>query len=479
MRPPQPDAPSRRHWIAIVLLALAVRAAVGFMADGNGEMEGLAPAYEENAYALAAGYGFVRPVYGAPPEVVLRPIVDSLAVRGERLTPARAPRLTPARWRPVTLHPPGYAVWGWLLYRIFGPPMTVWARVFQALFDAAACLLVMRIGQRFGGRFAALVAGYGSALFLPLAYLVTSRVADALTPPLVVLAFWTFLQGLDSGRARWWAGTGAVIAALWMLRPDYAPLPAFLLLVAAIARPGFRTRLVPAAAMLLTTAVLVLPWAFRNQRAIGEFTPSATSSGMVLLQSIGMFPNPHGIQLEDGWYDVEAVRAGFESAEDPGAARMFQKRYLAIARRDPMLIARSVAIRLGLGLVPPYHWGWRNTYYDGHSYYDYLAREGLGPLAALKRHPLDILRAYWDRFLFLPIALLLLAGSIACVVLARGARREALLLLAPFAYVVGVHLPLYMTMRMMVPGVFAQLVACACAFQLARGRAALGLPARG
>src|SRR5437879_5522854 len=92
-----------RHLVAIALLALLVRAAVGLMASGRGEMEGLSLRYEGDAYAMAAGYGFVRPVLGQPAQVDLLALVAELGRRGERLSPANAPRLDPARWRPATL----------------------------------------------------------------------------------------------------------------------------------------------------------------------------------------------------------------------------------------------------------------------------------------------------------------------------------------------------------------------------------------
>jgi len=460
MSPPPAAAVSslRRHLAAIALLALLVRAVIGVWATGRGEMEGLSYAYEASGYALAAGYGFIRPVYGQPAEVDLPRLVAEQAALGRRVGPGTAPPITPTRWRPASLHPPGYAAFLCALYELTGQPVGPWARTLQALLDAGACVLVARIGLRLGGRLAALFAGYGSAVFPPLAYLVTSHVADSLTPPFVVLAFWLVLRGLDSHRLGWWIGAGAALASLWMLRPDYAALGPFLLLGAAVLRTGVRPLLLRAAVLLLTVALAVLPWALRNRRAIGEFTPGATSSGLVLMQSIGMFSNPLHIPLEDDWYNREAVRAGFESAEDPRAERMFRTRFLAVARTHPLLVARSWLLRLGLGLVPPYHWGYDNPWYKRNSYYAFLAREGRSPMGTLLHHPTEVLRAYWDRILFLPVSLLLLVGSIAGLVLARARWRDVAVALLPYAYVVLVHLPLYMTMRMLVPGVFGQLI---------------------
>lgn len=93
----------RRHRLAlaaIFVVALAIRAVIGVWADGRGEMKGLAHRYEQDAYAMIAGYGFVRPVERQPPQVDFFVFKDSLEARGERLDPSDVPVKDPARWRP-------------------------------------------------------------------------------------------------------------------------------------------------------------------------------------------------------------------------------------------------------------------------------------------------------------------------------------------------------------------------------------------
>ncbi|HTR97177.1 MAG TPA: glycosyltransferase family 39 protein [Candidatus Acidoferrales bacterium] len=457
---PAPRDPAlRRHLVAIVLIALAVRAGIGVLANGHGEMEGLADHYEQSAYALAAGYGYVRPALDVTPVADLRPLAAELARRGQRLTPTNAPPMIAAQWRPASMHPPGYALLLLLFYRTLGPPASVWARALQVLLDAGACALVVSIGRRFGGLRTGLLAGYVSALFLPLAYQVTSRVPDGIAPPLVVLLSWLFLVGLERRTVLMWSLAGVVSATLVLMRPDWALLPVCLLGGAALLGVGRRRLVTGGLAWLLVAAVLVLPWALHNRRAIHEFNPGSTATGMMLLQGVGMFPNPYGVRSEDGWYDEEARRAGMESSEDPRASRMFTRRFLEIVRRDPALFLRQSLERLALGLVPPYHWGMVNSAYEAHSYYVYRRTESGGPFAIALRHPLELLGAYWDRLLFVPVSLLLLLASIACLVHPRANRRRALVLLSPFLYVLVVHLPMFLTVRFLVPGVFVQWIA--------------------
>lgn len=462
--------------LAIVLLAAAVRVGILFLSGGQGEMQGLAWRYQSAARALAAGYGLVRPADDAPPEVDLPRLADSLAARGERLTPRNAPRITPARWRPMSDHPPGYPVFLFLIDRGLGPRVIAWAQAIQIAADSLASLLVFAIARRLAGRRAALLAALGYAVFPPIAYLATSQVADAWSSTLFVLAFWLFLRLLDARSTVSGAVCGAGFGVLCLMRPDFLLAPVLFAATAFVVEPRRARLLVPLVAMLVAFGLVLAPWTLRNQRVQARLSPGTTAAGMMLLQGIGQFPNPHGVGMPDGWYADEAHRHGFEGQYDPGADRMFRDRYLEIARGDPKLIVTDLVRRTAISLAPPYHWGYVNPAYEGHSFYDYVQKEQLSPRAALQRHPGEILAAYWDRFLFVPISLALLLASVLVLVLGRRDPRTVVWILAPWVYVVAVHLPVFLTTRLLVPGVFAQLVALAwCVDRLrARGAAAPG-----
>ena len=460
---------SWRSLLAILLVALAVRGLVLAGTLEKSEMDGLARGYESSALALAAGYGYVRPAENAPAEVDLRSLARQMAARGERLSPANAPHITPARWRPISLHPPGYAYFLLALYRTLGPPMTLWARILEGLADAGACVLVALVGARLAGPWAGRFAGFGAALFLPAAYLATSRIADGAAQPLYVLFFALLIHALD--RRSWpaWAGAGLVGGILFQLRPDFALAPPLFAGVAWLVLPRRREIFLGAALMGLVMALLVLPWAIRNQRVMGRLTPGTTAVGMSLVMGVGQFANPYGISPQDGWSGDQAHAAGFESFDDVGADSMFRARFRRIAAENPALIASGMMKRFLLAIATPYHFGYENPFYAGHGFYEYHDREGLGPLAALRRHPVEILRAYWDRFLFVPISVLLFAATLGMFFLVQR-RGVALLIALPWAYLVAVHLNFLLTTRMLVPGVFAQILALGVCVANLRGR---------
>jgi 4-amino-4-deoxy-L-arabinose transferase-like glycosyltransferase len=447
-----------RRWtlVALVVVALCVRALIGVWANGRGEMEGLAYRYEHDAYAIAAGYGFVRPFEGAPPQVNLLAYEDSLEERGERIAPANAPAIEPQRWRPSTLHPPGYAGFLAAVYRVFGNPLIPWAKAVQALLDSLACVGVYAIGRRLAGPRVGLFAGWAVALFLPLAYLVTSRVADSLMPAWNVLTFYLYVRGLEAGRMRWFALAGLALGLSCLFRPDGLLLPGALGIGALLVLPWRRAVLGSALLGVVALAVLV-PWGLRNLREHGTFNVTTHAGGMTLYESIGQFPNPYGIVFDDGEMHTLALRQGFEGLDDPRADRWFKQRFLGIVRENPGLIASQVARRIPLGVMPLYRWGYDNPNYEGHGFYD-QTRKGRGPFQAVLAEPGELFLAYWDRLIFGIVSLLLFVANV-LLLTHSSTRRIGWILFLPYLYVFAVHLPLVMGARLFVPVVFVQWIA--------------------
>jgi hypothetical protein len=421
-------------------------------------MEQLAWRYHQDALALVAGYGYVHPLEGAPPQVNLIALADSLAHHGKRLSRESVPPKDAARWRPSGLHPPGYAWFLSVVYRVFGEPLFLWAKTIQAILDAGACLLVLALGRRFAGAGAGLAAAVSYAVFLPIAYLVTSRVADGLMPGLFVAMFALFVRALETRRLGWYAASGVVLGLACLLRPDVLMFP-FFMLVAAVAQPGARARAALGVAVLSCTALAVLlPWGLRNQHVSGRFTLTTSASGMALYQSIGQFPNPYGVVFDDGAVADSARLAGFEGLDDPAASRYFTRRFLDIAGRDPGLIVGNMVRRIPLGIAPLYHWGYDNHAYQGHGFYDYSNREHLSPYRAMVLHPTEVLAAYWDRIIYGVVALALFVGGVMLLVVEQRRWPVVLLLWLPYLYLFLSHLPVMLGARLLVPGVFGQLI---------------------
>ncbi len=455
-----------RVLVLVFVVALAVRAVIGVAATGRGEMEGLADRYLKDCYSLAAGYGLVQAAAGMPAQVNLIRLADSLAARHEVITPARVPPLDPARWRPSLIHPPGYAYFLLLIYRVTGKPPIPWARALQAILDAAACLLVYDVGRRLAGRTAGLVAAVGTALFLPLAYLATSRVADALLPALYVLIFWLYLRALASRRLWWFLASGVALGVTGLFRPDVLLYPVFLVPLGILVAAGHRLRVLAGGLVLVVAQFLMLlPWGIYNARVTGTFRLTSTGAGMILLESVGQFPNPYGIVFDDEFMDGLARRAGYTDRDDLGVDRYFLRRYLEIVRTDPGFIAAEIVRRSPRGVAPLYKWGYANPYYATDNFYAYLARDGLSAYQVIREHPASVLRAYWDRLLFSAVGLVLFVAGVAMLVAERRRWAVVALILAPYLYVFLSPLPMDLGGRLLVPGVFSQFIPLGYWFQ--------------
>jgi 4-amino-4-deoxy-L-arabinose transferase-like glycosyltransferase len=449
---------SRRvHLVALFAVALGVRAVLGVWANGRGEMEGLAFRYERDAYAMVAGYGFSSPLDTAPPQVDLIHVADSLASAGAKISPERVPAKNPALWRPTTLHPPGYAGFLAGVYEVFGPPLLPRAKAIQAVLDAAACVLLFYVGRRFGGTRVGYVAAWCAALFLPLAYLATSRVADALMFSLLLSVFALWVRGLDTRRAAWFAAAGGLLGVACLFRPDYLLLPSFLFLGALVMVP-WRTALWSTALLGVCAFVVLIPWGLRNERTNGEFNVTTHAGGMALYQGIGQFPNPYGIVFDDDRMQAEAQAAGFEGIDDPRADDWFRARWKKIARENPGLLAVNAVKRIPLAIVPLYHWGYDNRAYEDHSLYDYLAH-GEAPSQAIVRHPAELFSAYWDRLVFGVLGFGLFALNVALILFDRRHWRIGVVLSIPYLYLALSHLPILLGARILVPAVFGQFIA--------------------
>jgi hypothetical protein len=273
---------------------------------------------------------------------------------------------------------------------------------------------------------------------------------------------------------RWFAASGAVLGIACLLRPDSLLLPSFLL-VAALVQPRARLRAALGVGVLTAAALLVLlPWGLRNQRVNGAFQLTTSAGGMALYQSIGQFPNPYGLVFDDAAMADSARAAGFEGFDDPGASRYFTRRFLDIVRDNPGLVVGHMLQRVPLGIAPLYHWGYDNRDYKGRSFFDYAARDHMSPYNASLRHPGAVFAAYWDRMIFSVVALLLFVAGIALFVAERRRWPVVLLLWLPYAYLVLSHIPLMLGARLLIPGVFGQLIMLGYWYE----RLALGRPAR-
>lgn len=189
----------------------------------------------------------------------------------------------------VNLHPyyrpPGYAFFLGGIYRVFGlAPLA--PRLVQMLLGLLSALLAWRLGRRWFGFPAGLLAAAGLGLYWAFTYFEGELVGVSSTVLLLLFLLYGLDRVLDSPRRWLWVLASGVAGGILLLFRPNALLS--LLLVAAwlvwAARPRGRA---PAAVFLAVVIGSLLAVTWRNWRVAGEFVPLATNAGI----SIGVANN--------------------------------------------------------------------------------------------------------------------------------------------------------------------------------------------
>ena len=143
------------------------------------------------------------------------------------------------------------------------------ARLTNVLLGTAVVVLVFVIARRIVGRAAGLAAGLVAAVYPPL----LANDTVTLSEPLAILLLLTTVLLVDDRRWLWVGVTGG---ALMLTRPN-AYLVIITVAVVAFLHAGWRA----ATTLLLTAALITLPWVIRNAVQVG--TPElVTSDGFTL-----------------------------------------------------------------------------------------------------------------------------------------------------------------------------------------------------
>ncbi|HEY0008889.1 MAG TPA: hypothetical protein VGB55_09210 [Tepidisphaeraceae bacterium] len=186
-------------------------------------------------------------------------------------------------------------------YRMPGYPLflaacggnIVTARVAQAVIDTSIVLAVLLLARRAGidrlqmGVAAALVAFHPYLIYFSATLLSETLFAAMLAWAMVCLS--------ANGRWRTIVGVVLLLGSVYV-RPSAIALPVVVLMTAALVRPtlsrGSFWRLGPGAMAILLTALILLPWAWRNRQVTGHWVFTTTNSGVTLYD--GLNPRADG-----------------------------------------------------------------------------------------------------------------------------------------------------------------------------------------
>ena len=175
-------------------------------------------------------------------------------------------------------------------YLLFGENYAMWS-IGLLLFDCLTCLLLIYMSRRLWGNRAALLAGLYYAVHLAVVYYTAQIEQFTSMLPLVFLWFYLFSYWDLKGARKWLPWTLGIISGLMALNKSvYLPIP----LISAAAFIWFKrdaTRphrlFAPVMIYLITTAVVIAPWTYRNyQVSNGKLIPIQSYFWGVVWQDI-------------------------------------------------------------------------------------------------------------------------------------------------------------------------------------------------
>jgi 4-amino-4-deoxy-L-arabinose transferase-like glycosyltransferase len=252
---------------------------------------------------------------------------------------------------PVAHYPVGYP---WLLslaYRAFGdhPASALLLHALLGTLGAVALHVVASFGvSPRKARWAGLGMALHPALLFYLPAIMTEGVAASLLPiPFAIVLWGVSRRALPSSLSM--TAAGAVLGLVALVRPQLVVLAPVLVWLAASRVTG-RARLAGPLLVLLGVALVIAPWALRNERAFGRVVLVSANGGWNLL--IGTDPEAHGTwrQLE---VPTECREVWDEAAKDACFGRVAGRRIRAAPTEWLSLAPSKLASTFDLGGTGP------------------------------------------------------------------------------------------------------------------------------
>ena len=257
------------------------------------------------------------------------------------------------------------------------PVFLAWVALLHLLLGAVTVLLVYLAGCRWwnltAGRLAALLITLDPILLNQAAQLMTETLATALA----MAVWWCVVLGQQAGRGSGrrvaWTAAGLTLGLAALSRPTFLAWGGALglaLLVApgqggAPAEPApswnWRRRLQAAALLGAATALVLMPWALRNQRQFERFLLTTTHGGYTLW--LGNNPEFYDFLRSAAWGEVwdstevddlyNRIRERF-AHDELAADRWAREQALDTLANQPGMFVRASAFRVSSlwGLIP-------------------------------------------------------------------------------------------------------------------------------
>ena len=201
-------------------------------------------------------------------------------------------------------------------YWAFGQYNDIYLRVIQAVIDSFGCLLMFLIGRELFSKRVGLIAAFLYALYLPIAFLSTWPLHDALMPFITLVSLYFFIKAVRVQAIRFYILSGFFAGVGCYFQPSTQFLPVMYgmgLFIYGLRKSDFRKHILNVAkvtAIMMAVLVLVTsPWVVRNYNIIGVANMRPPGSWQGIWEGFGEFKNPVGAVLSDEHADKLAKQA--------------------------------------------------------------------------------------------------------------------------------------------------------------------------
>jgi hypothetical protein len=218
-------------------------------------------------------------------------------------------------------------------YRLTGVNMSI-TLVIQAILDTLTVLLIYLIARRIYGVRAAAYAGLAAAAYAPFIIYQGQLLSESLLSLLIAAFFLALVAGDASPGLKRAIAAGALLGLAVATKPNclvFAPLAGLLI----FHRSSWSLRrALPAVAALAASAVVVLlPFAWRNYRSVGEFHLVRGNSGIMLY--MGNNPSAIGVYQQPADAAAMEIERRAEGLSLSGRDRLYREAALEFIRNNP------------------------------------------------------------------------------------------------------------------------------------------------
>ena len=372
--------------LLILLLAVGVRVGIICNEPRIYPEEGIMTPIGEAARNLVEGRGYVID------EQYVASIVELIINEQKLFDIQDVPPPENEQFTPYHGIPPGPSVLLAGTYWAFGEYRYIYLRVIQAIITSFGCLLMFLIGRELFSRRIGLIAAFLYAIYLPIAYLSTWPLHDALMPFITLVSLYFFIKAVQTKAIKFYILSALVIGISCYFQPSTFLLPLFFglgLFIYNLGKSNFREHIANAAkvtAIMMAVLVLVLsPWIARNYYVTGKVMVLMRSSGpwQGMWEGFGEFgENPVGAVFSDELtYEMVKEELGYDvEYQSPEFEEHLKGKVLNTIKEHPVWWLSILARRVPLTIVYPSEVGIQHYPRDneGNVLWDEYSRENPG-----------------------------------------------------------------------------------------------------